>query len=115
MRVLITYNDTWGDDDTEVSGFMVVEEADWTNMILNARKFFKRGGNHIVHIGANYDIEYHGFNEFNNTLEVTELTNAQYQMLIDLGFETFGIIPDFEDFNSDMEDYENYDTESEDE
>ena len=80
--VLVQTHDNWADE-MDIYGYHILPRSEYDERIVELQEEFKESdGTYLWYIGTNEEIEYSNFDNFLETLTVTELTKAEAQNLI---------------------------------
>jgi hypothetical protein len=79
-HLLITLDRDWADE-FNVEGFVVLTAAEWEDHKQLAKKHFEEHGSVELYFGTNEFLDYSSYDEYVKEFEVTELTQAQLDVL----------------------------------
>lgn len=87
-KYLIEYDDNYADE-FDVSGFRIVENIhSWNNEIDNLSE-----NDYSYCFGSNEVIEYYSSEDFCNALRITKISDEQYDTILKLFGESYGLFP----------------------
>lgn len=80
--VLVQTHDNWADE-MDIYGYRIISRAAYDQRLIELQEEFEEAdGTYMWYIGTNEDIEYSNFDNFLETLTVTELTKKEAQNLV---------------------------------
>ena len=80
--VLVQTHDNWADE-MDIYGYRIISRAAYDQRLIELQEEFEEAdGTYMWYIGTNEEIEYSNFDNFLETLTVTELTKKEAQNLV---------------------------------
>lgn len=80
--VLVQTHDNWADE-MDIYGYRIISRAAYAQRLIELQEEFEEAdGTYMWYIGTNEEIEYSNFDNFLETLTVTELTKKEAQNLV---------------------------------